>query len=104
MDVVAANGSTRVPRLAEDVLLLFPVVAITACQLRGLFDCEDCDADDCDESAHDELMLEIEWGHSLMSVCPCCGSRWRVRMMDNFRRITLPSGITLVTFVGERGE
>ena len=42
-DVVAADGSTRAPRLAEDVLLLFPVAATTACRLRRLFDCGDCD-------------------------------------------------------------
>jgi hypothetical protein len=38
-DVVAADGSTRPARLAEDVLLLvFPVAATTACRLHRLFD------------------------------------------------------------------
>lgn len=70
-DVVAADGSTRAPRLAEDVLLLFPVAATTACRLRRLFDCGDCDACDCGEFAHDEPMLEIDWGRSLRCVCVC---------------------------------
>lgn len=65
-DVVAADGSTRASRLAEDEVLLFPVAAMAAataaaiCILRRLFDCGDCDAGDCGEFAHDEPMLEID--------------------------------------------
>ena len=59
-DVVAADGSTRAARLADDALLLFPVAATAACRLRKLFDCGDCDACDWGEFAHDELMLEID--------------------------------------------
>jgi hypothetical protein len=103
-DVVAADGSTRPARLAEDILLLvvFPVAATTACKLRRLFDCGDCEAWDCGELAQDEPMLDIDCGRSRRCVLlACCGSRWRVRMIDNFRRMIFPSGITLVvTFDG----
>jgi hypothetical protein len=102
--VVAADGSTRPARLAEDVLLLvFPVAATTACRLRRLFDCGDCDAWDCGKLAQDEPMLDIDWKRSRMRcvLACCCGSRWRVRVIDNFRRMMFPSGITLVvTFDG----
>ncbi len=96
-EVVATDGSTRPARLAEDELLLFPVAAMAAaCRLRKLFDCGDCDTGDCGEFAHDELILEMDCGRSLRCAFTCCGSRWRVRMMDNFRRMMFPSGITLV--------
>ena len=106
-DVVAADGSTRAARLAaEDALLLlvvvFPVAATTACRLRRLFDCGDCDACDCGELAHDEPMLDIDWGRLLFFVACCCvGSRWRVRIIDNFRRMMLPSGIRGVSETDE---
>jgi len=39
---------------------------------------------------HDEQMLKIDRGRAC-----CAGSRWRVRIIDNFRRMTLPFSITL---------
>ena len=62
-DVVAADGSTRAARLADDALLLFPVAtaaAAAACRLRKLSDCGVCDPGDSGEFAHDELTLEID--------------------------------------------
>jgi hypothetical protein len=111
-DVVAADESIRPARLADDVLpLVFPVAATTACRLRRLLDCGDCNAWDCGKLAHDEPVLDIDWGRSRMRcvLACCCGSRWRVRVIDNFRRMMFPSGITLVvTFDGggasETGE
>ena len=103
-DVVAADGSTRAARLAaEDVLLLvvFPVAATTACRLRKLFDCGDCDACDCGELAHDEPMLDIDWGRLFFAACCWGGSRWRVRIIDNLRRMMLPSGIRGVSETDE---
>ena len=92
-DVVAvadADGSKRAPRLADDDALLLAATA-AACRLRRLFDCGDCDAGD------DEPMLETDRGRA--RAC-CAGSRWRVRMIDNCRRMMLPSGITLATLDG----
>src|SRR5579859_4677036 len=54
-------------------------------------DCAICYGDG--EFAHDELMLEIDCGRSLRRAFVHCGSRWRVRMMENFRRMMFPSGI-----------
>ena len=104
--VVAADGSTRAARLAADdallLLVVFPVAATTACRLRRLFDCGDCDACDCGELAHDEPMLDIDWGRLLFFVACCCvGSRWRVRIIDNLRRMMLPSGIRGVSETDE---
>ena len=101
------DGSTHAARLAaDDALLLlvvvFHVAATTACRLRRLFDCGDCDACDCGELAHDEPMLDIDWGRLLFFVVCCCvGSRWRVRIIDNLRRMMLPSGIRGVSETGE---
>ena len=84
-DVVAvadADGSTREPRLAATA---------AACRLRRLFDCGDCDAGD------DKPMIETDRGCARAT---CAGSRWRVRIIDNFRRMILPSGITLATLGG----
>ena len=32
-------------------------------------------------------MLDIDWGR--LFFVACCGSRWRVRIIDNFRRMML---------------
>ena len=42
-------------------------------------------------------MLETDKGGTRAH---CVGSRWRVRTIDNFRRMMLPSGITLATLGG----
>jgi hypothetical protein len=63
--------STRAARL--------DMLSAAVCKLRKLFDC-------CESCGDIELLiLEIDSGRG------CCGSLWRVRMMDSFRRITLPS-------------
>ena len=63
--------STRAARL--------DMLSAAVCKLRKLFDC-------CDSCGDTELLiLEIDSGRG------CCGSLWRVRMMDSFRRIMLPS-------------
>ena len=61
-EVIAADGSTRAARLADDALLLFPVAtaAAAACRLRKLSDCGVSDPGDSGEFAHDELTLEID--------------------------------------------
>ena len=73
----------------RNTLLLAATAA--ACRLRRLFDCGDCDA------GEDEPMLETDRGRA--RAC-CTGSRWRVRIIDNFRRMMLPSGITLANLGG----
>ena len=88
--VVAADGSTRAPRLTDDDVLLLAATT-AACRLRRLFDCGDWDAGD------DEPMLETDRGRARAT---CAGSRWRVKIIDNFRRMMLPSGITLATLGG----
>ena len=88
--VVTADGSTRAPLLTDDDALLLAATA-AACRLRRLFDCGDCDA------GEEEPMLETDRGRARAT---CAGSRWRVRMIDNFRRMMLPSGITLATLGG----
>jgi hypothetical protein len=95
--VVVADGSTRAPRLAADDDALLLAATAAACRLCREFDCVDCDAGDCSELApHDEpMMLEIDRGRAR-----CASSRWRVRIIDKFRRMMLPSGITLATLDG----
>ena len=67
--------STRAARL--------DMLSAAVCKLRKLFDC-------CDSCGDTELpMLEIDSGRGCSSGCG--GSLWRVRMMDSFRRMTLPS-------------
>ena len=88
--VVTADGPTRAPLLTDDDALLLAATA-AACRLRRLFDCGDCDA------GEEEPMLETDRGRARAT---CAGSRWRVRMIDNFRRMMLPSGITLATLGG----
>jgi hypothetical protein len=58
------------------------MLSAAVCKLRMLFVCGEC--------GDDELMLEMDCGRgrSLYAF----NSLWRVRMMDSFRRITLPSG------------
>jgi hypothetical protein len=57
------------------------MLSAAVCKLRKLFDC-------CESCGDTELlMLEIDSGRG----CCCCGSLWRVRITDNFRRMTLPS-------------
>jgi hypothetical protein len=75
--VADADVSTREPRLAATA---------AACRLRRLFDCGDCDAGD------DDPMLETDSGRARSRGA---GSRRPVRIIDNFRRMMLPSGITL---------
>jgi hypothetical protein len=54
------------------------MLSAAVCKLRKLFDC-------CESCGDTELpMLEMDSGR-------CCGSLWRVRIIDNFRRMTLPS-------------
>jgi hypothetical protein len=77
---VAVDSSTRAARLDDDML------SAAVCKLRKLSDC-------CDDSCGDTtelLILAIDSGRCSCS-CGRCGSLWRVRMMDSFRRITLPS-------------
>ena len=50
-----------------------------------------------DSAGEDEPMLETDRGRA--RAC-CAGSRWRVRIIDNFRRMMLLSGITLATLGG----
>jgi len=91
---VVADGSTRAPRLAADDDALLLAATAAACRLCRPFDCRDGDAGDCGELApHDEpLMLEIDRGRAR-----CASSCWRVGIIDKFRRVMLPSGITLAT-------
>ena len=57
------------------------MLSAAVCKLRKLFDC-------CESCGDTELlMLEIESGRCWSG----CGSLWRVRIIDNFRRMTLPS-------------
>jgi hypothetical protein len=68
------DGSTRAARL--------DMLSAAVCKLRKLFDC-------CESCGDTELlMLEIDSGRCFSC---CCGSLWRVRIIDNFRRMTLPS-------------
>jgi hypothetical protein len=60
--VVAADRSTRAPRLAADDEALLLASMAGACRLRRLFDCGDCDAGNCGEFVHDLPILEIDWG------------------------------------------
>ena len=90
--VVAAGGSTCTPRLADDDALLLASTA-AACRLRRLFDCGDCNAGNCGELAHDEQDARERQG--------TCMLRWfSLARKDNFRRMMLPSGITLATLGG----
>ena len=57
------------------------MLSAAVCKLRKLFDC-------CESCGDTELlMLEIDSGRC----CVCCGSLWRVSIIDSFRRMTLPS-------------
>lgn len=66
--------STRAARL--------DMLSAAVCKLRKLFDC-------CESCGDTELlMLEIDSGRCCSC---CCGSLWRVRIIDSFFRMTLPS-------------
>lgn len=78
-DPVPVDVSMRAARLDK--------LSAAVCKLRKLFDC--CDS--CGET--ELLMLAIDSGRCCCCVrcARCCGSLWRVKIMDSFRRITLPS-------------
>jgi hypothetical protein len=91
-DLGAGTGEGRGPVLDDEPVAAettdvsmraarLDILSAAVCKLRKLFDC-------CESCGDTELlMLEIDSGRG----CCCCGSLWRVRMIDNFRRMTLPS-------------
>lgn len=68
---VEMDGSTRAARLE--------MLSAAVCKLRMLFDCWEC--------GDDEPMLTIDNGRGRSLTCGF-GSRWRVRMIESFRRMT----------------
>ena len=61
------------------------MLSAAVCMLRKLFDC-------CESCGDTELlMLEIDSGRCCGCCCSNRGSLWPVRIIDNFRRMTLPS-------------
>jgi hypothetical protein len=71
--VAAADNSARAARLE--------MLSAAVCKLLMLFECRD---------GGSELMLETDSGRALS--LNVVGSRWRIRMRDNLRLITLTSG------------